>query len=115
MRDYMSSCIDSIFQKQPDAGILIMGDFNRFNDRFFISHYGFKYVVSGATRHCATLDKIFTNVSELYKDVKILDPIGTSDHNMVLYRAACNSNLDMGKPRPRITDVRGRQSGNSSL
>ncbi len=75
MRDYLSSCIDSIFQKQPDAGILIMGDFNRLHDGF-MSHYGFKQVVSGATRHSATLDKIFTNVSELYEDVKILDPIG---------------------------------------
>ena len=62
---YITECLDKITQKHPNVGIVLTGDFNNLNDRVILS-FPLKQIVRSATRNNRILDKIYTNISELY-------------------------------------------------
>ena len=96
MQEYLINCVDNIFRKHPDSGIVLMGDFNRLRDNFLKTHYGFKQIVTCATRGVALLDKIWTNMSTVYDRPVTLSKLGSSDHNMVLVLPTDHSPLCTG-------------------
>ena len=49
------------------------------------------------TRGQATLDKIWTNMVEVYTSPVTISELGTSDHSMVLWEPKCNKSVDTGK------------------
>ena len=85
--NHILNCIDRVTPKHPYVGVILLGDFNKMNDRFTLS-YPLKQIVSLATRRNSILDKIYTNIVDCYDAPCILPPIGLSDHNVVIVRAS---------------------------
>ena len=86
MREHIITSIDAVIRKHPDCGIIITGDFNQLNDNFLKTHYRFVQIVNVGTRGNAVLDKIWTNMDNVYMSPVTLSELGTSDHNMVLLK-----------------------------
>ena len=88
LRNHLFNSLDSALARFPNAGIIILGDFNQFNPGTLISSFGLKQVVKKPTRRNNILDKVFTSMSENYDSVDILPPIGQSDHSCVLLHSS---------------------------
>ena len=59
-------------RKHPEYGMIITGNFNQLWDNFMKTHYRFVQVVNVVTRGQARLDKIWTNMEELYTPPRLL-------------------------------------------
>jgi len=83
MSEYLNSTMDIITRSHPNAGILLLGDFNQLpecHQKFSPLHQ----LVTRATRGSSVLDKVFTNVPTWYQ-IPVLHPTVTrSDHDTVL-------------------------------
>ena len=82
---HISKCIDTIRRKHPRTGIILAGDFNRYQDNHLKRSFQLKQVVVQPTRENSILDKIYSNMSDLYTNTSILPHVGRSDHCVVLY------------------------------
>jgi len=71
--------------KHPNQGIILMGDFNQYPSSSIQSSYNLRQIVKGSTFMSKTLDKILTNMGQLYAVPLILPPLGSLDrgHNVV--------------------------------
>lgn len=83
MANHLVDCLDSILQQHPYTGIVLLGDFNSLNDKLLLS-YPLQQLIRGPTRGNATLDKIYTNIPEIYNDPEIVPNISSSDHSTVI-------------------------------
>ena len=97
MRDHIITCVDTVLRSHPECGVIITGDFNQLHDNFLRTHYRFVQVVEVVTRGLATLDKIWTNMVDVYTSPVTISELGTSDHSMVLWEPKCNKSVDTGK------------------
>ena len=88
--------IDTVTRKHPYCGVVLICDFNQFNDKFLVSHYRFIQMVKILTRGDAILDKIWTNMTELYKSPVSISELGKSDHNMILLQPMVHTRHDTG-------------------
>ena len=70
----------------PDHVLVLLGDFNDFDCGNLVSHHSLKQVVQQPTRDSAILDLIVTNMHNLYCSPTIHTPLGSSDHNVVLWQ-----------------------------
>ena len=86
MRDHLIIGIDSVIRKHPQCGVIVTGVFNQLNDNFLKSHYSFVQIVNVGTRGHAVLDKIWTNIKNVYMHPVTIAELDTSDHNMVLLK-----------------------------
>ena len=82
-------------KKHPYTGVMLLYDFNNLNNTQLRS-YPFKQVVRMATRRSAILDKIFTNIYNLYNPPNVLPPSSFSDHNVVVYEPAKSFRYNAG-------------------
>lgn len=98
MIDYIVGCLDTITRDHSNAGIVLLGDFNRLRESALLS-YPLKQVVRLPTRGAAILDKVYTNISDWYERPDILPKIGRSDHDAVIMSPKCS------RPVKRGTDV----------
>ena len=96
MRDHVILSIDTVTRKHPECWVVLTGDFNQFKDNFLISHYRFVQVVNILTRGHAILDKIWTNMSELYSSPTSISELGKSDHNMILLQPLTHTGQSSG-------------------
>ena len=71
--------IDTVTRKRPECGVVLVDDFNHFKDNFLVIIDLFKMSI-------AILDKIWTNMTELYSPPLSISELGKSDHNMLLLR-----------------------------
>ena len=69
MTSHILNCLDTVTRDHPQAGVVVLGDFNRLRDAAIIS-YPLKQVVKAPTRRAAVLDKIYTNLHDWY-DVQL--------------------------------------------
>ena len=83
MLDYLISSLDTVSRQHPQVGIILLGDFNQLPDSQLRS-YPMRQLVTGPTRKLATLDKIYTNISNWFEKPVILPGISRSDHDSVL-------------------------------
>lgn len=83
--EHLQSTADDICLKHPDCGLVLLGDFNRLNISDLCRGNGLTQVVKDNTRGDAILDMILTNMPDLYNRPTILPPIGSSDHNSILW------------------------------
>jgi len=83
MTEHIINCADEITRAHPNAGMLVVGDFNRLRDGP-LRNYPLRQVVRGGTRKDSVLDKIYTNISDWYNSPLIILQIGLSDHNAVV-------------------------------
>ena len=79
--------MDTISNKYPDCGIAVIGDFINLDLSKLISSHSLKQGVSKPTRDSAFLDFIITNFHKFYDTPVITAPLGSSDHNTVLWSA----------------------------
>ena len=105
----MVKSIDNVIRRYPDCGVMLIGDFNKLNDSFIATHYRYKQVVNKATRQSAILDKIWTNMYELYDTPSIIEHLGKSDHNMVLWAPSCSPTYHPGSLQQVGTRMMGHQ------
>ena len=73
MTSHILNCLDTVTRDHPQAGVVVLGDFNRLRDAAIIS-YPLKQVVKAPTRRAAVLDKIYTNLHDWY-NVPVVLPI----------------------------------------
>jgi len=111
---YILDCLDKVTQLHPQVGIIVTGDFNRLNDRAILS-YPLKQIVKSATRGNNILDKIYTNIVDLYNVPFILPPIGSSDHNVVVARAKHQFYNTSNKPHVNFVVVRSRDENGKAM
>ena len=105
MREHVITGIDIVTRsKHPDCGVVLIGHFNQFNDTFLVSHYRFIQMVKILTRGGAILDKIWTNMRELYQSPVSISELGKSDHNMILLQPMVHTRHDTGSVT-RVTIV----------
>lgn len=104
---YLIETLDTTRNKFPDCGISLLGDFNNLDLSELLSSHNLSQVVNEPTRNSANLDLIITNMQSYYNKPIILAPIGTSDHNAVVW-LTCNS---ARTARPSIRDFKIRHYG----
>jgi len=78
MSEYLNSTMDIITRSHPNAGILLLGDFNQLpecHQKFSPLHQ----LVTRATRGSSVLDKVFTNVPTWYQIPVLLPAVTRSD------------------------------------
>ena len=83
--EYITRGLDSVLRDYPSAGVCIMGDFNQMKLSRLCRRFNLKKSVKAPTRGTRVLDQILTNMSDLYKEVVHLPPVGRSDHQCLLY------------------------------
>ena len=86
LAEYLISSLDTVLDKNPNAGVMLVGDFNRFNFRILSNNFNLRQLVKAPTRGSATLilDLILTNLFEHFCKPDILAGIGLSDHDRYL-------------------------------
>ena len=82
--DHITSTIDDLLMRHPDAGIFVMGDINDLDIESILHNDNFHQVVNLPTRENNILDKIIMNCDKFYLPVTIMSPLGKSDHNCVV-------------------------------
>jgi len=86
MSYYLTSTTDTINRSHPNAGILLLGDFNQLPEchlKFFLLHQ----LDTCASRGSSARDKVFTNVPTWYQIPVLLPAITQSDHDTSITRA----------------------------
>ena len=84
LTSYLTTTIDNIYRKYPNAAFIVCGDFNSYNTDFIVQRFHFTQISSSSTRGDNVLDKLFLNCCKYYLPVaEILPPLGKSDHNCV--------------------------------
>ena len=84
LAEYLISSLDTVLDKNPNAGVMLVGDFNRFNFRILSNNLNLRQLVKAPTRGSAALDLILTNLFKQYCKPDILAGIGLSDHKSIL-------------------------------
>ena len=83
--DHLISKVDLALAIYPNAGIFIVGDFNKCPISSLLRHFSLKQIVKNPTRNDVILDLILTNMSDFCPQVNVIAPLGRSDHNSVLF------------------------------
>ena len=99
---FLTTTIDILLVKYPEAAISIVGDFNDLEDSLLLQIDRFKQVVTEPTRGPNILDKIVTNCHNVYRNTQILPPVGMSDHNCLLWHPSLQSCASLNKIRKKI-------------
>lgn len=81
--DHLSTTLDLALKKYPNAGIFLLGDFNRCSVSSLLRHFTLRQIVKNRSRKDAVLDLILTNMSNMCDAPKVIAPVGLSDHNSV--------------------------------
>ena len=100
----MTSALDMILNSHPNSGIILTGDFNHFKDSFLVNQFNLKQLVNVPTRGERTLDKIYTNMNSVYRNIKIMQPVSTSDHCAVMMTP--EPDMSILKPKARFFEKR---------
>ena len=82
--DHLSTTLDLALNKYANAGIFLLGDFNRSPVSFLLRHLTMKQIVKQPTRKNTVLDLILTSKSDTCDSRKVIAPIELSDHISVL-------------------------------
>ena len=82
--NHIDQSVDYVRRHHPYTGVIIMGDFNKLKDFHLKRNHNLKQIVDIPTRGTATLDKIYTNLTDLYHRPVVIVPIGLSDHMVVV-------------------------------
>ena len=101
LAEYLISSLDTVLDKNPNAGVMLVGDFNRFNFRILSNNFNLRQLVKAPKRGSATLDLIFTNLFEHYCKRDILAGIGPSDHKSILMYPPINASQE-GKVKSHL-------------
>ena len=82
--NHIDQSVDYVRRHHPYTDVIIIGDLNKFRDSHLKRNHNLKQIVDIPTRGTATLDKIYTNLTDLYHRPVVIAPIGLSDHMVVI-------------------------------
>ena len=82
--DHLTTVLNLALNRYPNAGIFLLGGFNRCPVSPLLRHFTLKQIIKNPTRKDALLDLILTNMSNICESPKVIAPIGLSDHNSIL-------------------------------
>ena len=80
LSEYLTSSLDKIEANFPNSGILIAGDFNKFDFTASAKCYQLEPIIKFPTRGKNILDQIYTNLKKYYKPPTSGPAFGLSDH-----------------------------------
>ena len=80
LNEYLASSLNKIEAQLPNSGILIAGDFNKFDFKASAKCYQLEPIIKIPTRGRNTLDQIYTNLKEYYKPPISGPAFGLSNH-----------------------------------
>ena len=80
---HITRCLKFLLQRYPAAGVLLVGDFNKMRTSRVTGSFHLKQIVDKPTRKGAILDKILTNMADLYPTPEICSHLGKSDDNII--------------------------------
>ena len=83
--DHITECLDNLLIERPSTGIIITGDFNHLNPRQLCQRFSLRKLVKMPTRGQNILDQFLSNMGELYCEAQLLQPLGRSDHQCLLF------------------------------
>ncbi|XP_071944695.1 uncharacterized protein [Antedon mediterranea] len=81
--EHIITSLDTLKAAHPEAGVLVLGDFNRLNINPLCRAHSLKQIIDEPTRGDAILDLVITNLKNYYKKPIVCSPIGRSDHNTI--------------------------------
>ena len=99
MLNYLMNCLTSIESVHQISGILLLGDFNKFNVAKLKSSFHLKQIVTFATKGRNTLDLVLTNLQDFYNFPDRRPPFGLFDHMSIQVKPKLRSELQ----KPRFT------------
>ena len=82
--NHLATKLDIALTIYPNAGVFLVGDFNRCPISSLLKHFSLKQIVKEPTRKDAILDLILTNMSDFCSPAEVIAPVGLSDHHSVL-------------------------------
>lgn len=85
--NYLINTLDSVRTEHPDCGIALFGDFNNLDISDLLNNHNLTQLVDQPTKGSAILDLIITNMHSYYSKPTVLAPIGTSDHNALVWHS----------------------------
>jgi hypothetical protein len=74
LRDHLFQSLDTALAEFPNAGIIILGDFNQFTPGSLCSSFKLKKLVKKPTRGANTLAETYSTLSCHYNEALILPP-----------------------------------------
>jgi hypothetical protein len=74
LRDHLFQSLDTALAEFPNAGIIILGDFNQFTPGSLCSSFKLKKLVKKPTRGANTLDQAYSTLSYHYNEALIPPP-----------------------------------------
>ena len=80
---HITRSLEFLLQRYPAAGVLLVGDFNNMRTSRVTGSFHLKQIVDKPTRKGAILDKILTNMADIYPTPEICSHLGKSDHNII--------------------------------
>jgi hypothetical protein len=93
LKEYLSSTIDLLCNRYPNCGIILLGDFNNLEISHLSARHNLKQVVKAPTRGSSILDLIITNLLKYYQTPQLLPPLGSSDHNIILWAHSLHNSI----------------------
>ena len=93
--NYIIETLDSVLKRQPSAGTIHLGDFNKLDDRSLLS-FPLRQLVKALTRGLSILDKIYSNIQNYYHKPSVLPCVGHSDHNAESFVPTGNQHSNSG-------------------
>ena len=92
--DKIIDVISTIQKDKPEAAVIVLGDFNQ--EKFKIPH--FKQYVTCTTRNDRQIDLCYSNIKNAYNKCYKKDPLGLSDHIIILLLPTYLCKLKQEKP-----------------
>ena len=84
LNDSLVETVDYIHTRFPESGIVILGDFNDMDTDSLASEIDFSKIVDKPTRGDNVLDKVLTNIADVYNRPAVINPIRNSDHRTII-------------------------------
>ncbi|XP_072179177.1 uncharacterized protein [Diadema setosum] len=102
LTDHLITSVDTIRTQHPDAGFVMLGDFNQLDTDTICQNISLQQIIKAPTRNNALLDKIMTNLMRFYRNAEITSPLGLSDHNVILWYPQLSSLLHRNVVHTRV-------------
>ena len=81
--NFVETVVEELAAANPDALIVLAGDFNQLSDQEVIERTGLSSLVTEPTRGESKLDRIYIS-SLCYQNVKIVNSVAKSDHRAII-------------------------------
>ena len=83
MLNFVESAVEELAVANPDALLVLAGDFNQLSDQEVIERTGLTSLVTEPTRGESKLDRIYIS-SQCYQNIKIVNSVAKSDHRAII-------------------------------